>query len=148
MGKSKDLPPFFSSDHPGDNMPRVKCVARFLDEMFAFSSNFQLSDDARSGLATTLEWIGDACEVIEGQIDRELATHKQQRDKSVELMRDLFNRIYTISDYLQPDETGTRTKKQAIKALDGIYDLGDQIQDQLGIGGVVLFAPSEGVKRG
>lgn len=146
--KPKDFPPpFFNSNHPGDNVDRVKCVARFLDEMFAFQSHDQLSEDARAGLSTTLEWIGDACEVIEGQIDREIATERQKRDKSIELMRDLLTRLYTVSYYIQPDETeeGKRTKKQAIKALDGIYDLADEIQKQLGIGGIALF---EGVNHG
>lgn len=62
---------------------------------------------------------------------------KGSQEKRVALARDLFTRINNISYYFHPDEElkETRTRKQATNALIGIYDLFEDLQDELGIEG-------------
>jgi hypothetical protein len=57
-------------------------------------------------------------------------------------MRDLNQRILTVNYHIDPDSTvegGKATRKQALNALDGIYDVLTEIEHQLGIGDVARF---------
>lgn len=72
-------PVLLDSNCPSDNVSRIKGVVRLLDEMIAFhddgSGEMKLSPDAKSGLITVFEWIGDGLEGVERQLGKKGASN-------------------------------------------------------------------------
>jgi len=69
-------------------------------------------------------------------------TGTPDREKSIALVRDLLTRLYTVDEYLDPktEKKHKKTRKEAEEAMSGVFDVVDDIERELGISEVPVFA--------